>query len=160
MAERRLWVSLFRCVLSSGLLVFCHLRRALRFSWTSSLMCSGILWVSWIVFFFSGVDNHAASWIRVVRCWTTSSNSAFSFRLSGYRIGKNVIVVVYSTWVLRKCWRHRSEKTVKCLSLNKFIYFANVSELIFTPFIIKCHCTSATKWPHTDLRTLRLQQIH
>jgi len=160
MAERRLWVSLFRCVLSSGLLVFCHLRRALRFSWTSSLMCSGILWVSWIVFFFSGVDNPDDSWFLVIGCLTKTSYSALLFRLKTAPIVQYAIAFVYSTWILRKCWKHRSEKTVKCLSLNKFIYFANVSELIFTPFIIKCHCTSATKWPHTDLRTLRLQQIH
>ena len=54
-------MSEYLSVLSSGLLVFCHLRRALRFSRTNSLMCSDILLVSWIVLFLSGVDSHAAS---------------------------------------------------------------------------------------------------
>jgi len=54
-------VSLFRCVLSSGLVVFCHLRRTLRFPRTNSLMCSGMLLVSLVVFFLSDVNSHAAS---------------------------------------------------------------------------------------------------
>jgi len=54
-------VNLFRCVLSSGLLVFCHLRREMLFSRTNPLICSGMLLVSWIVSFLSGVDSHAAS---------------------------------------------------------------------------------------------------
>jgi hypothetical protein len=70
-------------------------------------------------------------------------------------IGKNVRVVVHGYCENVEV---TDLKSVKYLSLNNYMYFANVSELIFIPFVIKCRGTTATKWQRADLKIFRMHQ--